>query len=68
MKNEKDYEIVGDIRIKQPKAKKNKKKKMKKTSETSLAIKIFVWFMFIAMFSSFIVPLIYYLINVISAN
>ena len=65
MKNEKDYEVVGDIRIKQPK---QKKKKKKKTSDTSLGIKIFVWTMFVAMFASFIVPLIYYLVTVISQN
>lgn len=35
-------------------------KKTKK--ETSLGIKIFVWFMFIAMFLSFLLPILYYLI------
>lgn len=67
MKNEKSYEVVGDIRIKEPKKKKSKKKKTS-TSETSLGIKILVWFMFIAMFASFIVPLIIYFTNVISGN
>lgn len=66
MKNEKDYEVVGDIRIKQPKTKKNKKKK--KDSDTPLITKVFIWFMFIAMFSSFLVPLVYYLISVISSS
>lgn len=66
MNNEKDYEVVGDIRIKQSKDK--KKKKNKNTSETPLMTKVFVWFMFIAMFASFIVPLVYYLISIISSN
>ena len=47
MKNEKDYEVVGDIRIKQS----NKKKKKKKSDNTSIGTKIFVWVMFIAMLS-----------------
>ncbi len=64
MKNEKDYELVGDIRIKE----KPKKKKKKKTSDSSLLTKIFVWFMFIAMFASFIVPLIFYLVTIISES
>lgn len=63
MKNERDYEVVGDIRIKQ-----TKKKKKKKSSETSLATKIFVWFMFLAMLGSFLAPLITYLISVISES
>lgn len=62
MKNERDYEVVGDIRIKQT------KKRKKKTSDTSVLTKVFVWFMFIAMLSSFIFPLIMYLISVISAS
>lgn len=66
MKNEKDFEVVGDIRIKQPRKKKNRKKK--KTSDTSLLTKIFVWFMFIAMFASFAGPLIYYLFTIISES
>ena len=66
MDNEKDYEVVGNIRIKQPKVKKNKKKK--KTSETPLMTKVFVWCMFIAMFASFIVPLAYYLYTIITSN
>lgn len=64
MNNEKDFEVVGDIRIKQPR----KKKKNKKSSDTSLSTKVFVWFMFIAMFLSFAGPLVYYLISVISAS
>ena len=66
MRNEKDYEVVGDIRIKQPKVK-NKKNK-KKDSEGNFLTKIFVWFMFVAMFASFIVPLVYYLVSVISGS
>lgn len=66
MKSEKDYEIVGDIRIKE-KPKKNKKKK-KKTSDASLLTKVFVWFMFIAMLASFLVPLIIYLVSIISGS
>ena len=65
-RNEKDYEVVGDIRIKQPK-KKNKKKKTNNDS-TPMGIKIFVWFMFIIFFASAIVPLVYYLMSVISEN
>lgn len=68
MKNEeKHYEVVGDIRIKEPKKKKNKKKKTS-TSNTPLGIKILVWFMFLAMFASFIVPLVSYFVSVISAD
>lgn len=65
-RNEKDFEVVGDIRIKQPKEKKNNKKK--KTDGTSLGIKIFVWFMFIVFFASAVIPLVYYLVSVISGN
>lgn len=65
-RNEKDFEVVGDIRIKQPKQKKNNKKK--KTSDTPLGIKIFVWFMFFIFFASAVVPLVYYLITVISGS
>lgn len=65
-RNEKDYEVVGDIRIKQPK-KKNKKKKTN-TDSTPIGIKIFVWFMFIVFFASAVVPLVYYLITVISGS
>lgn len=65
-RNEKDYEVVGDIKIKQPK-KKDKKKKAK-TDSTPLGIKIFVWFMFIVFFASAIVPLVYYLMSVISGD
>ena len=55
-KDDKKYESVGNIRIKQPKA---KKKKNKKSDSTPLGIKILVWFMFIAMCLSFIAALIY---------
>lgn len=65
-RNEKDYEIVGDIRIKQPKKKNNKKKT--NADSTPLGIKIFVWFMFIVFFASAIVPLIVYLMSVISGS
>lgn len=64
MKNEKDYEVVGDIRIKQKKTK-NKKKKQ---GDTSFGMKVFVWIMFIVMLSSFLVPLILYLVSVISGD
>lgn len=56
--------VVGDIKIKQPK----KKNKKKKDNSTPIGIKIFVWFMFIAMLASFMVPLMMYLIRVISAS
>lgn len=56
--------IVGDIKIKQPR----KKNKKGKENSTSLGVKIFVWFMFIAMLASFAVPLIFYLISVISSS
>lgn len=56
--------VVGDIKIKQRK----KKNKKNKDSSTSLGVKIFVWFMFIAMLASFVAPLIFYLISVISAS
>ncbi len=62
MKNEKDYEVVGNIRIKEKK--KQKKDKKKKSDSTPFFVKAFVWFMFIAMAASFFVPLIYYLISV----
>ena len=69
MKDEKQYEVVGDIRIKQPKQKKKKdKKKKSSTSDTPIIIKIFVWFMFIAMFASSFGVLIYYLISLMMAN
>lgn len=59
------YGIVGDIPIKEIK---RKKKKKKKNDEAPLAIKILVWFMFIAMLSSFLIPLAVYFYNVISAS
>ena len=64
-RDEKQYEQVGNIRIKQPKVKKNKKKK---SDETSLGVKIFVWLMIIVFFGSFIAPLAYYLYSVITAG
>jgi len=65
MQNEKDKMLVGDIRIKEPKVKKEKKKK-RFAEDTPLGIKIFVWFMFIAMFLSFAAPLTYYLVSIIT--
>lgn len=62
MKQEKQYDQVGNIRIKQTKP----KKKNKKTGETSLIVKIFVWFMFLAMLASSFGVLIYYFIATIS--
>ncbi len=59
-----DNGVVGDIKIKQPK----KRYKKNKESSSSLGVKIFVWFMFIAMLASFIVPLVFYFISVISAS
>ena len=55
-------ELVGNIRIKEPKKKKRKK------SDLSIGKKIFIWFMFIAMLASFAGPLIYYLVSIISEN
>lgn len=60
MKQEKQYDQVGNIRIKQTKP------KNKKTGETSLIVKIFVWFMFLAMLASSFGVLIYYFIATIS--
>lgn len=62
--NNNENGVVGDIKIKQPR----KKKKKNKDSSTPIGVKIFVWFMFIAMLASFIVPLIFYLVSVISAS
>lgn len=64
--DEKKFEQVGNIRIKEPKKKKSKKNN--KDSETSLGIKIFVWVMFIAMAASFFVPLIIYFNSVINGS
>lgn len=36
----------------------------KKKSNTSVGMKIFIWFMFVAMLSSFIIPLLYYIKSV----
>ena len=63
-KDEKQYEQVGNIRIKEPKKKKNKKKK--KTDDTPLFTKIIVWLMLIVFFGSFILPLVYYLYMVVT--
>ena len=44
--------------------KKNKEENIKvtkKKSKTSVGTKIFIWFMFIAMLSGFILPLLYYI-------
>ena len=65
-KDERNNGLVGDIRIKEPKKKKERKKKKSSTSETSLGVKIFVWFMFIAMAASFFVPLIYRFISLLA--
>lgn len=55
-------ELVGNIRIKEPKKKKSKK------SDLSIGKRIFIWFMFIAMLASFAGPLIYYLFSIINSN
>ncbi len=57
--DEKKYEVVGDIKIAKPKKRKNKKK----TDSTPIGVKIFVWFMFLAMLASFAAPLIYYFVS-----
>ena len=41
--------------------KEEKVKTTKKKSKTSLGTKIFIWFMFIAMLSAFVLPLLYYI-------
>ena len=64
-RDEKQYEQVGNIRIKQPKVKKNKKKKSS-TSETPFLTKVFVWIMIICFFGSFILPLAYYFYMVVT--
>lgn len=46
------------------KALEKKEKGTKKKSNTSIGIKIFIWFMFIAMLSSFVLPLLYYIKSV----
>ena len=55
------YNQVGNIRIKEPKAKKNKKKKSADTAP--LGIKIFVWFMFFAMLLGALGAMAYYLVT-----
>lgn len=58
MKDEKKYETVGNIKIKEAKKKKNRK-----SSDTPLGVKIFVWVMFFAMLASIVAPLIYYFVT-----
>lgn len=60
MKDEKNYETVGNIKIKEA------KKKKTNTSSTPLGVKIFVWVMFFAMLASVIAPLAYYFITATS--
>ncbi len=62
MKDEKNYETVGNIKIKEAK----KKKKKTNTSSTPLGVKIFVWVMFFAMLASVVAPLAYYFITATS--
>lgn len=62
MKEEKNYETVGNIKIKEAK----KKKKKTNTSSTPLGVKIFVWVMFFAMLASVVAPLAYYFITAIN--
>lgn len=62
MKDEKNYETVGNIKIKEAK----KKKKKTTTSSTPLGVKIFVWVMFFAMLASVVAPLAYYFITATS--
>lgn len=62
MKDERQNEQVGNIRIKEIKRKNNKKKKTN-TSDTPIIIKVFVWFMFLAMFLASFGSLIYYFIT-----
>lgn len=57
MKDEKEFGTVGNIKI-------SKIKKSKKSN--SLLVKVFVWFMFIAMLASFVGPLLYYLMSAMS--
>ena len=66
MRDEKQFEQVGDIRIKEVKKKKNKKKKSN-ISDTPIIIKIFVWFMFLAMFLASFGSLVYYFISVLNS-
>ena len=62
MKDEKNYETVGNIKIKEAK----KKKKKTNTSSTPLGVRIFVWVMFFAMLASVVAPLAYYFITATS--
>lgn len=65
MRNEKEFEVVVDIRIKQTKKKNGNKTKK---DNTSLTTKIFVWIMFVAMLASVLVPIIIFLAGVISGD
>lgn len=58
MKDEKKYETVGNIKIKEAKKKKNRT-----SSDTPLGVKIFVWVMFFAMLASIVAPLVYYFVT-----
>ena len=62
MKDEKSYETVGNIKIKEAK----KRKKNRKSSDTPIGVKIFVWVMFFAMLASIVAPLFYYFITATS--
>ena len=63
--DEKKYEQVGNIRIKEIKKKKVKKNKKKtNTSDTPLGTKILVWCMFFAMLAAFGASVIIYFIQV----
>lgn len=62
MKDEKNYETVGNIKIKEAK----KRKKNRKSSDTPIGVKIFVWVMFFAMLASIVAPLVYYFITATS--
>lgn len=52
-KNEKQYEVVGNIRIKQPKT-----RGKKTTSVLSVLKKVGIWILFISLALGFIAPLI----------
>ena len=64
---ERKYETVGNIRIKDYKKKDKKKKdnkKKKDSSDTPLGTKILVWIMFFAMLAAFGASVIIYFIQV----
>lgn len=52
-------EVVGNIRIKETK---------KRKKGNGILKNIFIWLMFVAMLASFLGPLLYYLISIISQN